>query len=240
MLTKEQKKLREKLNLPEDATEEQVLEAMDKINVPNAPDNHGPDNPAVADGDRVDAQNAANNPELTSGTPFDDKKLTEMAASTDATTRMLAEYIRTTNAERAEEKKQLAELVKTNRSNAVAIKLNEYSTGDKIVAPAVLDEARKLMEALPEPLHGLVTTMLDKVKDGRGTVTLGETSVRSRGGAQPPSGDDPVKTADERAKKLMEADKDLRYDEAMGQVFAEDFDLFEQYRTASYITSPGQ
>jgi hypothetical protein len=231
MLTDVEKKLRAKLGLPEDATNEQVLEKMEKINVPNAPDNHGPDKPADSTGDRVDARNSAENPDLNKN-PFDEKQLSEMTASGDPMKVMLAEMWR----QREEDKKQLAELIKVNRSNAVTVKLHEYSQGDKILAPAVLEEAKKLMEALPEAIHPMVTTMLDKLRDGTAVVKLGESVVtRTRGGATQPDGEDPTKMADEKARKLMEGDKDLSYSDAMGQVFAEDLELFEQYRRASYI-----
>lgn len=239
-MTEEQKALRQSLGLPEDATDKQVLEAVSKLKVPNVDENntaHGPNDPATPNGPRNDAPSDANRTDADAN-PFDDKKLSEMASSTNPETRMLADYIRQQNAQREEERKQLAELVRTNKENQVTIKLGEYSQGNRIIAPAVLEDAKKLLVAVPVQLHELVYNLLNKMRDDKSTVQLGETpGASSHGRNMPSDGKTAEQIVEERIAKKLSENKELGYADASSMVFAEDTGLFDRYQRESYIVA---
>lgn len=239
------KKLRASLGLPEDATEEQVLQRAGELHqqsqthgsapVDHTATTHAPNQPAGApttvNGVPNDATTAAQridkdgNAITGNQTPFD-KQLSELAA-TNPVVKMLME-------QQAAQAKMLAELQQTNKVNGIKVKLSEYSTGNKIVAPVVLSEAEKLLSAIPEPLHALVHTVLDKVRDGHGTVQLGEIGTSGPAGNTRTMTDDPIKDVDAAVKKMLSEDKELTSADAYVQYFLENPDKFAEYQSASY------
>jgi hypothetical protein len=173
------KALRKKLGLPEDATDEQVLAKIDSLNNPTAPDRtattHGPDAGAtnspngVIGGQTYDATTAGQVDKDGNAVTPEDVQLSELAKTNPAIAILLAE--RATNA------KRFADLEQANKIAQINVKLSEYKTGSTIVAPAILDEAAKLLHKLPVTLHEDVHGLIKAIQTlGSGAlVQLGET-----------------------------------------------------------------
>jgi len=210
------KKLRASLGLPEDATDEQVLAKAAELGKAGSSTNDDAPN-APVEGATGESSGSSTQGEA-------DKQLSELAATNPLVKQLMEQQVA--------QAKMLSELQQANKVQQINIKLNEYSTGNTVVAPAVLDEARKLLTALPVQLHELVHNMLSKVQEGVGTVQLGEIGT-SRG--QQRNGDKNFdEDLDTRVKKLMEADKNLTYADAAVQVMADDPKLFTEYQDTSY------
>lgn len=240
------KKLRANLGLPEDASEEQVLERATSLRqqsvtpggapVDHTATTHAPNTPATqtttVGGVPNDATTAAQRVDkdgkpIVEDVPKDlDKQLSELAATNPVIAKLLSDQ--------AAQQKQLAELMQENKKNAVAVKLSEYKTGNQILSPAVLTEAEKLLTVLPTQLHELVTNMLDKVKSGDGTVQLGETVGAGVQTSRRTDGKKAEDVVEERTKKLMTENKDMDRSDALMQVFEDDPKLFTEYQNDSY------
>lgn len=164
-----------------------------------APNNSAGDPQAKLDGQNYDATTAgAVDAHGNARTP-DDFQLSELAKTNPVIRMMLAE--RTAN------NKRLAELEQANKLSEIRVKLNEYRTGNTVVAPAILDEASKLLVALPVQLHEKVHNMLAQVqKLGEGaTVKLGETgysNVQQQDSNSMKLAEDAI---DKKAKELLAA-----------------------------------
>jgi hypothetical protein len=205
---------------------------VDKTATTHAPNNSALDKQPTVNGQKLDATTAGQvNPDGTQISQ-DEFQLSELAKTNPMIRLMLAE--------RAETNKRLAELEQANLLSEITIKLNEYRTGDKVVAPAILDEATKLLAALPRQLHEKVHAMLAEVKKlgAAATVQLGETATgngasNDRGAMQLAE----KKVDDLVARKLSEAKaagNELSYADAMTDIFREDPKLFTEYQNASY------
>jgi hypothetical protein len=142
------------------------------------------------------------------------------------------------------ENKKLADQVKSlaeqNKINEVRVKLNEYRTGSKVVAPAILDEAAKLLHKLPVQLHEGVHGLIKAIQDlgGNATVQLGELGA-STGQSTTVGGKSATERAEEAIastrKKFNETTgKELSYADAMSDVFSSDPELYKAYQAESY------
>jgi len=240
-------KLRQLYGLPEDGSQDdQILVRAqedrtaatnkggtppDRTGTTHAPNNSAGDTQEKLDGQTYDATTAgAVNPDGTARTP-DQFELSELAKKSPAIALLLAE--------RQETQKRLTELEQANKLSEIKVKLNEYRTGDKVVAPAILDEASKLLVALPVQLHEKVHAMLAEVQKlgERGSVKLGEV-----GYGHSHAGTGSMKLAEdaveEAAKKLFEqhskTDKNYSMADAYVDAMAENPKLFNEYQSAAY------
>jgi Mu-like prophage I protein len=237
------KELRKALGLPEDATDQQVIDAakssreaatnkggtVDATATTHAPNNAASDAQGKIDGLPFDATTATGVDKDGNMVTPEDVQLSELA-KTNPTIRLML-------AERAATNKRLAELENAHKLSEIRVKLNEYRTGSTIVAPAVLDEAAKLLAKLPVQLHDDVHGLLKLVQGGSATVQLGELgstgSVTARVNGK--TAEDRV---DEAVKKLLSEAKvnneNLTYADALTQVFADDTKLFTEYQSDAY------
>jgi phage I-like protein len=161
-------------------------------------------------------------------------QLNELAKTQPALAAMMRIQL-SENKKLADQVKQLGE---ANKLNEIRVKLNEYRTGQTVIAPAVLDEATKLLAKAPVQLHADIHNVLKLVQGGNSTVQLGEVG---HAGNQTSLVDG--KTATERAeakiattrKQFHETTgKELSYADAMTDVFAADHELFAAYQAESY------
>jgi hypothetical protein len=197
----------------------------DRTATTHAPDNGATDSQGKVDGKPFDATTATGVNDKGEMITPDDFQLSELAKTNPVIRMMLAE--------RAETNKRLAELENANKLSEIKVRLNEYRTGDKILAPAVVDEAAKLLAKLPVQLHEQVHGLLRQIQTSPATVQLGEmghTNARTDTGAMQLAED----KVDQLVKKKLSENKDLGYADAMTEVFAEDPSLFAEYQQASY------
>jgi len=205
---------------------------VDSTATTHAPNDSASQTSKTVNGVPLDATTAGAVDEKGNARVDEDFQLSELAKTNPVIRMMLAE--------REANNKRLAELENANKLSEIKVRLNEYRTGDKIIAPVIIDEAAKLLAALPVQLHEKVHNMLAEVQKlgVRGTVQLGEvgyTSGKDAGGNSMKLAEDKVDAA--VAKKLTEAKtqgQELGYADAMTQVFAEDPALFAEYQNASY------
>jgi len=243
------KELRKLYNLPEDGSQDDSIieraaadrkaastktgQAPDRTATNHAPDTAATTNPqGTVNGQPFDATSAtAVDKDGNMVTP-DSFELSELAKKNPALAILLAE--------REDTRKRLAELEQSNKLNEIKVKLNEYRTGDKIVAPAILDEATKVLAGLPASMHAPIHAMLAEVQKlgTKGTVQLGEVG---RGGASTTNvgGKSAYDTAMERATSLTkqlseQGDKNATVADSLMRVFDEDPQLFAAYQTESY------
>jgi hypothetical protein len=206
--------------------------ATDSTGTTHAPNNGAGDGQQKLDGQPYDAITAgAVDKDGNARTP-DQFELSELAKTNPVIRMMLAE--------REANNKRLAELEQTNKLNEIRVKLNEYRTGDKIIAPAILEEATKLLTALPVVLHEKVHNMLGEIRKlGAGTtVQLGEvghTNAQGDAGAMQLAENE----ADTAAKKLLAeqreaGNKTYTLSDAYVDAMANDPSLFTKYQSASY------
>jgi len=207
--------------------------------------------------DRTATTHAPNNAAVTSpqgtlnGLPFDattatqvnDKgemvtpeevQLSELAKTNPA----LAAMMRAQLAQNKALSEQVALLAQSNKLSEIRVRLNEYRTGQTIVAPAVLDEAAKLLAKLPVQLHEDLHVLLKLVQGGNTTVQLGEVgtsgNVTATNGGKSASEEAEAKIAATRKQFHEASGKELSYADAMTDVFASDPELYARYQAESY------
>jgi hypothetical protein len=235
------KELRKALGLPENATDEQVLEkaksSQTPANVDSTATNHAPNNPATdkqakIDGKPFDASTAnLVNEDGSMKTP-DDVQLSELAKTNPAIAILLAE--------RVANNKRLADLEQSNKLSQITVKLNEYRTGQNVVAPAIIDEAAKLLAKLPVALHEDVHALVKQIQSlgGSATVALGETgttgNISARVNGKSATDEAEEKIATQRKQFKETTGNELGYADAMTDVFAADADLYRRYQAESY------
>jgi hypothetical protein len=236
------KALRKKLGLPEDATDEQVLAKIDSLNNPANVDKtattHGPDAGATSapqgqiGGVPYDASTANKVDKDGNVATPEDVQLSELAKTNPAIAILLAE--------RVENRKRFAELEQANKIAQINVKLSEYRTGDKVVAPAILDEAAKLLHKLPISLHEDVHGLIKSIQSlgGNVVVQLGEVGstgqVTQRAGGKSATEEAEAMIATQRKQFKETTGNELSYADAMTDVFASNPDLYRRYQTESY------
>jgi phage I-like protein len=245
-------KLRKLYGLPEDGSQDdKIVEraeadrnvATNKLGTP--PDStattHAPNQPAT-----TNPQGTVNGLpfDATTATAVDDKgnmitpeevQLNELAKTNPGLAIMLREQMKS-NKLLAE---QVQKLETANKLSGISVKLNEYRTGQTVVAPAVLDGAAKLLAKAPTQLHEDIHNVLKLVQGGKATVQLGEVGS-SNNVSTTVNGQTATQEAEEKIavtrKQFSEASggKELSYADAMTDVFSNDHDLYARYQAESY------
>lgn len=138
------------------------------------------------------------------------------------------EYVRAVLAELSENRRKIAELETANRLQEVRRKMSEVGNARRILSPHVSEKLSELVAAMPPKAGNLVIELVKEILTDNGTVELGE-----RGRAAAGSTRDAGTRFNNEVQKLMEADPNLGYADAVTQVSAVHPDLFEAYREAS-------
>jgi hypothetical protein len=244
-------KLRKLYNLPEDGSQDDKILERAEADRAVATNKAGsaPDATATT---HAPNQGASTNPQGTvNGLPFDattatavdDKgnmitpeevQLNELAKTQPALAAMMRIQL-SENKKLADQVKQLGE---ANKLNEIRVKLNEYRTGQTIIAPAVLDEAAKLLAKAPIALHADIHNVLTLVKGGNTTVQLGEaghsgnTTHGTGGRTATEEAEEAIATT--RKKFAETTGNELSYADAMTDVFSANPDLYTRYQAESY------
>jgi len=162
-------------------------------------------------------------------------QLAELAKTNPALAIMLREQIKNNVAMT----KRLAELETANKLSEIRVKLNEYRTGQTIIAPAVLDEAAKLLVKAPTQLHEEIHNLLKQVQGGSATVQLGEVgssgNTTSRVNGKSASDEFEELIAAQRKKFNEASGKELSYSDALIDVASANPELYTRYRDESYL-----
>ena len=222
------KALRQKLGLPEDATDEQVAAKVDALTAaapPGTPtDAQGNPVPSAPVQGTTKSADGVNTPDLSTPAPDPFK-----ASETDATLKKLAETNPTVKAlleTQAAQATQLAEVQKSLKLSEVTRKLGEVDTSKLALTPVAKDKLRDLMMELPVALSDKVYELCKLVTDGKGVVTLGEVGTTRTPGQ--PNPDSSVKL-NEEIRKLMATDPKMNYADAFEQVLRNDPEIGKQY-----------
>jgi len=217
------KKLRKLLGLPEDATDDQVTEALNKV-----PDDH-------VIGPKATEQKPEGEDEGEEGAPEGQSQ------SIAATEGLSAEVIQL--AEKSPAIKALVEAVtglqKTVEVQGAALQLSEAAnkvaklsepTKDNRVLPAVVQtQLQEILVSAPKTLSDKITTMVTSLNEA-GYVQLGE-----RGESSGPASEstDAIKRFNDEVAKVMVNDK-LSIGDATERVASLHPQLFQEYRAESY------
>jgi Mu-like prophage I protein len=247
-MTEEQLKL---LGLPKDATEEQINAKLQSVTeaaknphgtVDHTATTHGPNNrasdtqPKLPDGAPYDATTAGRVDADGNAVTPEEFQLSELAKTSPA----LAAMMRLQMQQNKQLSEQVSALAQSNKVNEIRVKLNEYRTGDKILAPALLDEAASILAKTPVQLHEDIHKLLKTVQGGTATVQLGELG-HTNGSTSTAGGKSASDTVQERvgAKRKLFSEggsKGTFSDaDAMMDIFAEDPELFSKYQEESYL-----
>ena len=247
------KELRKLYGLPEDGSQDdQILEraqadrnvATSKAGTPpdhtattHAPNNPASDTPTVPGGPNDSGKDDKD--KAPPGAPHPasfpqqhaaslEVELSELFAKNPALKRLMETVV-------APLQTRLAELEKTNHLSGINVKLTEFRTGAKVVAPAILDEFAAILANTPVQLHEKIYGVLRKMQGGNDTIQLGETALGGQPGQQLFEGKSVDDEVMGRTKKLMETNKELSEGDAFVQVMAEDPALFSAYQESSYL-----
>ena len=211
--------LRQRYQLSEDASAEEIVAEVTKDEAPKAEDaviSHNQDTGAVEISIPGVNGTVTYTPEPVIADEGKDDELVKLAEDNPAIQRMLDE--------READRQRIASLERANRFSEVNEKLNQLSTDDTRYAPVVLDEARKIAVELNDDARSSLFGLLDTIiKDG--IVDLSE----SRSGVDPSaSADGIVDEAHSRIMSLSE-EKNISYREA-AKLYFSDHDSYAEYR----------
>jgi hypothetical protein len=245
----DKKELAKLLGLPEDATDQQITDTV-KANkeaaqskggtVDRTATTHAPNN-AAGDGSQgkvnglpFDATTATSVDKDGNMITPEEVQLNELAKTNPGLAIMLREQMKTNKA-LAE---QVSRLEVSNKISSIAVKLNEYRQGNTVIAPAVLDEAAKLLAKAPTQLHEEIHNLLKQVQGGSATVQLGEVgtsgNTTSRANGKSATDEAEEKITAQRKQFKETTGNELSYGDAMTDVFANDHDLYQRYQAESY------
>jgi hypothetical protein len=201
--------LRTRLGLPEDATEEQILEAA-KVPEPPKQENEPPT-------PEQEPEPVLASDEL--------KKLAE----TNPAIKTLMEFVVSQKEALDEQGKTITELQATNSLSEARIQLGEWqrggSKGKWALPPATADAVTKCLSEFPTPARQEFVNFVDAILS-TGLVSLREEGRTNR--SEMKSAHDDFET---RAAKLMEANEGMTYADAVVAVAAEDPELADRYRS---------
>jgi len=202
------KKIRQLVKLKEDATDEEVEEALKKMGEPPVKD---PPAPTLT----FTEEDLKKNPVL--------KQMAD--ALTLATTQM------------AEQGKKIVELETSRRMSEFNLKLSEMEQGGKYaIPPAIKDKVRKLAQSPPTDAMQLSEKMLEVFTDlsKTGLIQLGERGGKRPEEDDPgnKSGTSGERFNNMVLKKMK--DEKMGYADALEQVSADEPQLFEEYRRESF------
>lgn len=138
------------------------------------------------------------------------------------------EYVKAVLAELADNRKKIAELETANRLQEVRRKMSEVGNARRILAPHVSEKLSELVAAMPPKAGNLVLELIKETLTDDGTVELGE-----RGRAAAGSVRDAGTRFNGEVQKLMEADANMSYADAVTRVSAIHPDLFDAYRESA-------
>jgi hypothetical protein len=138
------------------------------------------------------------------------------------------EYVKAVLAELADNRRKIAELETANRLQEVRRKMSEVGNARRILAPHVGEKLSELVAAMPPKAGNVVLDLIKEMLTDNGTVELGE-----RGRAAAGSMKDAGTRFNGEVQKLMEADANLSYADAVTQVSSIHPDLFEAYRESA-------
>lgn len=204
------KELKDKLELPETATDEEVLAAVSKLQENSASTE---ETPKPDEADKQPAELSEGEQEL--------KKLAE----TDPIVKLLLDERDAAKARDEETRRELAEIRKGQTKRSTEIRLSEITKDAKYtLPPAVIEEVTSLSED-----DSLTATQLsDKMFDILGTIAKsGVVELGERGKAKKPD-TDATKRLDDAIKQHMK-DNNVDYAKALSEVTTADPSLYENY-----------
>ena len=161
--------------------------------------------------------NAPTNPHLTPALLAEMKKQGEENA---LIARLVAAYEDTQS--------QVAALTASNRLSEVRRKLSDIGESRRALTPHVSQKLSELVAAMPPKAGDAVLDVVKEILGDGGTIELGE-----RGRSAIDNGKDAAQRFEGAVQKLMEADKNLDYADAVTAVAAAHPDLFEGYRASA-------
>lgn len=128
--------------------------------------------------------------------------------------------------------KRLADLEDAHKLSEVRLQLAEFSSGDHVVAPAVIEQMTKILSETPKKLGDqIVDTFRTMVKGG--IIQLGEIG---HSGGRSTLGEEPSKQFHDLVEAAMKAsDGKLTYVDAMEAVSRQQPDLYRAYRKETYL-----
>jgi hypothetical protein len=253
-MTEEEKALRRTLGLPEDASQADVNAKV--VQLQSQPRRGDNDSTSTAHGPNAQVQNT---PPATTipGGPNDTRSTDQQvqdahsahplapgsALATSLSPAQLSELgaagpiVKLLMEQQANTQRMLAEVTRQNQLAEVDRKLSEFSTGTRIVSPAALAEARKVLAVTPVALHEPVYAMLNTMRTGTGSVQLGETVGTSSysSALSEENGMSATDIVEKRARALMDKDKDMSFSDATIKLLSEDASLFKAYQDESYL-----
>lgn len=221
------KELRKLLGLPEDAKDEQVTAKLSELQKPKE---LTPDEIAAVVKKAKEEEDAKALAEKNKSLPDDLKKLAE----DNPAIKKLTEMFEAQAGIIATQSKTLAETqvaLKLSEVDASVVKLSETAKAKGYAfPPATLDEVKKLLtEAPSKEFAEKVYATFEKM----GTVGLVKLGEKGRTHEEGHEGD-PVKVFQDEIKKVMKDNDKLDYADAVSRVSAEQPQLFEEYRQASF------
>lgn len=216
------KQIRALLKLSEDASDEDVTAKLQELVAPKK------DDLAKTIRSLLKLDEKATEDEVTA-------KLTELTkpTGTDPTVQVLAEN----NPVIRQMLDEMTALKAANRLSEVNLALSELEKGDAdfTLAPAILSEVRTVAMEAPKAVGDKVIALLGELRKG------GIVDLREHGGRKPEShssDDSATKRYTEAIDKLVN-EKKLSYSVAANQVAASDPQLFDEYRSESYLRERG-
>ena len=210
--------LRKKFKLAEDASEDDILKALNEALQANTKEKDSEEDPVEAPTEEQVAKILEEHPAL-AGVLEMNKTLVEQNKTLAG---------------------KVVNLEIHNRNQSVSSKLTEWHAGgekSKYGLPTVLDEkvTAFMLSTTAEQVSAFETIMDEIVKTG--LVTLGETKIRRR------PGDKPEKSAfsevEDGIKKLIDDNESMSYADASTQLFRDDEDLYERYMEESLEADEG-
>jgi phage I-like protein len=199
-------KLRSKLGLPEDATEEQILAAFELVEEP------------PEDEEETETETETEETETEVEEPTADEAKVIAAMEKSPLMKRLMDTIDTQN-------KTLAEIQKDRKEEGARKTLSEMingKTNGKFALPPAAEE--DLVKALSEGDVTSFTAGLEKIME-TGLVELGE-----RGGRRPADGKSATEIVNEKMVKLTEGENGMSVPDAIERLTLEEPDLYEAYR----------
>lgn len=248
--TMERKQLIKLLSLSDDATDEQIEQAITKL----TEDNEGPDlsnlELSVDKDGKVTAKDKdgkvveVGTVEPPKGDPSgsggsggsgndgtgseEEQELAKLAEENPAVAKILNEY--------QEQGKRIANLETATRLSEVSTQLSELGQDHKkALPPVVQDKLRTVMVQLPKKLSDdLSDALVDLMKVG--VVELGERTPQRPGGTPPTGGDDVISTYLSEIDKVIadakEKGNEITFREAADEVYLNDPELTARYQDA--------
>lgn len=222
------------LKLEGSASPDLVLGALQvKLGIPGNDDPNDPANPDGGEGGAAPKPPAPAKPPMMSegGKPVtielseEDKKNPTLVKMAEMLTQQTAALTAVT-----EQNKTLSEAAKIAE---VDKQLRQFSEGNVVLAPVVLDEARKVLLAAPtDEARNATLSMLKSLSEGKGTVELSERGHASTSNGEPSGA---VKEFQDAVAKVQKDNPNMHYTDAVKQVSSTQIELSERYIRATSL-----